>query len=220
MSKKCVEDLRSGWARAEGIASSYGKWVEDHIADGYTGYLMTFMFKNLNAGTQAGKIDLMHKDIERVYSRVAHRFAHHPDKPSQRRYLPLLVASPDLPVFKTDKVSVADLTLNGGLHEHGILLTPIESRFRYELATWVKDKAPWLMKDTLLQRIHCIRLDTTPGNATGYALKANGRSLPEDSLLVLPKALSERGQATDRGYDEAVRSAQGCSLLRTGRKSY
>ena len=220
MPNKRVENLRSGRGCAEGLASSYGKWVEDHIADGYTGYLVTFMFKTLYAGTQAGKIDLMHRDIERVYSRVAHRFAHHPDKPSQRRYLPLLVASPDLPVFKTDKVSVADVTLNDGLHEHGILLTPMESRFRYELITWVKERAPWLMRDTRLQRIHCARLDTTPGKATEYALKANGRSLPEDGLLVLPKALSERGQATDRGYDEAVKSPHGCSLLRTGRKRY
>ncbi|QRG08718.1 hypothetical protein EZH22_10775 [Xanthobacter dioxanivorans] len=220
MKKTFSGPSRSRWGRVNNLVSSYGQWVEDHIADGCTGYLFTFMFKSLSATTQAGKIDLMHGDIEKVYWRLAHRFAHHPDKPSQRRYLPLMLAAPDLPVFKTDKVSLADASLNDGLHEHAIVLAPMESRFRYELATWVKDNAFRLVPDTRLQRIHCVRLDTTPGKATEYALKAQGRRLPEDSLLILPKALSERGKATDRGYDEAVKSAQGCSLMRTWRKPF
>lgn len=203
------------------IRSAYSSWVEDLVADGYTGYLLTFMFKNLPARTQGTKIEAMHRDIELVYHRLAPRFAHHPKKPSQRRYLPLMMASPDLPVAKQDKSALADVIVNDGLHEHAILLTPPwVSRFKYEFATWMQDHSPCLLPETWLHRIHCIRLDVTPGKATDYALKAHGGRLDADTLLILPKALSERSQPTDKGYDEAVRSSRGASLMRTRWKPY
>ena len=203
------------------IRKAYSEWVEEFVATGYTAYLLTFMFKNLPAGTQGAKIEAMHRDIELIYRRLASRFAHHPEKPSQRRYLPLMLASPDLPVAKWDKSALADLVVNDGLHEHAILLTPPwVSRFKYEFATWMKDHSSCLLPETRLHRIHCVRLDVTPGKATDYALKANGRHLDADTLLILPKARSERGRPTDRGYDEAVRNSRGASLMRTRCKPF
>lgn len=210
-----------GRLQARGIRIAYGEWVESLVAEEYAGYMLTFMFKNLPARTQAAKIAAMHRDIELVYHRLASRFAHHPQKASQRRYLPIMMAAPDLPVPKQDKSALNDVVLNGGLHEHAILLTPPwVSRFKYEFATWMQDHSPCLLPDTWLERIHCLRLNETPGKATGYALKAHGGRLDADTLLILPKALSERSQRTDKGYDEAVRSSRGPSLMRTRWKPY
>lgn len=211
-------DLEHSEARA--LQFAYGEWVGEKIKEGYGAVLVTFMFTPLGAGSQATQIDIMLRDIERVYSRLAHRFAHHPDRPSERHKLPLLIAAPDLPVFKYEKMALADACVNDGLHIHSILMQPPLSRFEGDLARWMRDEHRKLIYGTHIERFHVIQITHTPKKVTQYALKAAGTRLSIDSLLILPKALSERGRSTDAAYDEAVRDARGSSLMRTGRKPF
>ena len=203
---------------AKQVLSGYGSWVEDHIADGYTAYLTTFMFDRLPAATQAGRMAGMLDAVEIVYARLIQWFASHPNRPSQRRYLPHLICSPDLPVFKRDRMALADVQSNDGLHVHGMLMTPPVSRFKFELVSWINDNPGRLIHGAPIRRLHIVEVDRTPGYAAEYALKASGTRIDADTLLILPKALSERSDKTAKGYDEAVRTVQGASLMRSGRR--
>ncbi|MFG1426409.1 hypothetical protein [Roseixanthobacter glucoisosaccharinicivorans] len=205
---------------AKELQFAYGDWVSDKVEQGYQPFFMSFMFHPLTFSLKAKKIDQMHADIERIYSRIITRFARRPNSHQERHKLPLMLVAPDLPVPKHTKVELNDVTLNDGLHCHAIFLQPPVSRFRERFHLWATENNAALIRDTRVRHMWVGRVFVTPDRMTQYALKAVGTRLSSDSLLLLPRERNGGRDTTARGYDEACRREGGSSLMRTGWKPF
>lgn len=208
------------YKESQEIQINYGSWVSRMVEKGYSPFFMSIMFNRLFAQGHEHQIDVMHRDLERLYGRIVRRFAYRPNAPGERHKLPVAMFSPDLPVFKHDTAAQQNLGPNDGLHCHGICMAPPVSRFKHRLDLWVIEHQQGLMRDTFISRIHIQPIRETPDYMTQYALKSLGTTLPLDSVLILPRERGGRPNPTDKGYDEAVRAVQGASMMRTGRKPF
>src|ERR1700691_2278393 len=111
------------------IIGGYQKWVRVYTDRGWGPHHITFMFHQL-PGSQASVLRQMKREIERVYSRLVTRFDRNPRAPARSQFLPVMILFPDLPVYKHEKKSIEDVSINNGLHYGGFVLTPPVSRFR------------------------------------------------------------------------------------------
>jgi len=109
------------------LLHSYGKWIDSHIAYGCTGYLFTFMFEQI-PGSDRSRLSEM--QLTWFYGRLAKASVPSPSKEKWTEYLPRAILVPDFPVFKHAKQSLRDLTVNDGLHWHGLVLQH-QFRFRF-----------------------------------------------------------------------------------------
>ena len=104
------------------------------------------------------------------------------------------LASPDHPVPKTgSKASVWELTINGGLHFHGILVLPPEDKCRlgrHLIAHLHQNESVYCPPDLPLLRID-VRSMSTPVLAE-YVLKQFKRgNVDYGDILILPRSRSE-----------------------------
>ncbi|RLP79629.1 hypothetical protein D9R14_08225 [Xanthobacter tagetidis] len=197
-----------------GLRQAYVEWIDSYIEDGYTPYLMTFMFNHVSAASMPRLIQMMYQDIEIFYLRLSGRFAHHPEKPGQRYKLPILICSPDTPNIKRRNHCVES---GDGLHVHGIFLKPPVSRFKGDLIELVRILSVELTRQTRIQRIHLVEVTYNSASASDYALKAFGRHQDCSEPLILPMEMGAKRDRTARGYDEACDRVQGSSLMRSPR---
>ena len=82
------------------------------------------------ARQQIAIINQMTDEIERVYATLVTRVVRKPRSPKSADRLPVFVGFADLPVAKRERKQLREVTLNDGLHYHGILLMPGRSRLR------------------------------------------------------------------------------------------
>jgi hypothetical protein len=103
------------------LLQGYGQWVHDQMAYGWHGYLLSFMFSQIQE-FNTSRMDEMKKHLGWFYGRLAK--ASVPKASSQKwsKFLPQVVLAPDLPVPKHSKVQLRDVTINNGLHWHGLVL--------------------------------------------------------------------------------------------------
>ena len=107
-------------ARVQGHA----QWIQQFLDAGWDGYLFTVMFNNL-PGKRDTKIIQMHQEATTLYGRLARAMVRKRQSPKWAGYFPIAIFSPDLPVPKSingQKSTVADVSINDGLHSHGIVL--------------------------------------------------------------------------------------------------
>jgi hypothetical protein len=105
--------------------------------------------------------------------------ARNPRSEAQKASLPFLITVPDRPVFKTNEQNILDLQINNGLHLHGILCVPCNSRLRVDVATHFKAKQALYVKNRL------VRIDIEAVYSAGvvdYAFKSlkNGNASLDD----------------------------------------
>jgi hypothetical protein len=112
---------------------------------------------------------------------------------SQREKLPKLYAFPDYPRQKMEPFKLEDVTINDGLHYHGVILIPNETRLKISLDMFFDQRKEYLIKRGWpLRRIHCEIIDYAPRKAVDYVLKAIEWRIPDSNkMLILPKAVSE-----------------------------
>jgi hypothetical protein len=192
----CNQDLIGG----------YTELIEQRVQHGYRPYLITFMFNQL-PGSPSAVIKQMQDEVERVYATLVTRVVRKPRSPQSADRLPVFVGFADLPVAKREKKQLQEVALNGGLHYHGILLMPAQSRLRTGLPFhFMKYRRLYLRDRSRLDRLHVRPIDTDTGYVMRYALKAleNGRLPYDNCILVLPKSITELPRA-DPG--DQVRSA-------------
>src|SRR5271157_5199384 len=79
------------------------------------------MFRQL-PGPPAAQIGVMQDEIMRVYATLATRLVRKPSSPRWSRYLPKGIFVPDWPVYKHRKSLLSDVSINNGLHMHGIMM--------------------------------------------------------------------------------------------------
>jgi predicted nucleic acid-binding protein len=98
---------------------------------------------------------------------------------------------PDLPVYKHEKKSIQDVSINNGLHYGGIALTPPVSRFRSTLDAHFDQDQDKYVNDKLA-RIDVKPITRNAAYVMDYAAKSfkRGRVSDED-IIILPKTISE-----------------------------
>jgi hypothetical protein len=86
---------------------------------------------------------------------------------------------PDSPVFKQNRHKLQGVKINNGLHLHGILCVPYNSRLKIEISAHFRAKKDLYVKNRL------VRIDVKSiysADVVNYAFKAlkNGNASPDD----------------------------------------
>jgi hypothetical protein len=172
------------------ILQSYGKWLDEHFDRGWDGYFFRFVFKQL-PGSLETQVQQMYAEISKVYARLATRVVRNPRSRRQSGFLPKGVFFPDFPVPKRGKHSLIDVSINNGLHMHGIVLAKRTERLRESL--WVHfSKNMELYLTDKIQRIRATQITVKPEKVAEYSGKAlKRRRISTDHILVLPRSIKE-----------------------------
>src|SRR6266487_2551636 len=100
--------------------------------DGWNGYLLSFMFHPVPGATRS-KLEIMGEAVYRFYATFLTRVVRTPNSIFQMSQRPLLIVAPDYPVPKHQKQKLSDVTVNDGLHMHGLLVVPWECRLKKDV---------------------------------------------------------------------------------------
>ena len=166
--------------------------IEQRMNEGWSGYLCSFMFMPINPH-QKQAIGLMKDAISTFYSTLLTRIIRDPHSRSSVGSLPVLISFADLPRPGAN-APLADSTINGGLHFHGILLIPAKNRLRVPLMDHVGQHLKiYLPVNGILSRIHMKPMEDTLDQVVDYAFKSikKRKITYNDGILVLPRASSE-----------------------------
>ena len=173
------------------LLQAYGQWVHDHMAYGWHGYLLSFMFSQIHNSDEK-RMEEMKTHLGWFYGRLAK--ASVPKASSQKwsPFLPKVVLAPDLPVSKRSKVQLRDVTINNGLHWHGlVLVNPLGPKLSGNLDVHIKEN--W--RKYLVGSIRTIGVEPIthdPAYVTGYGMKGLKRSsFSFDDVLIFPRTVSE-----------------------------
>ena len=174
-------------AHLKAIVDAFGKWTKKYLDMGWDGYFFQVMFHDL-AGSRETKIIQMKQEVERVYNRLATRMVRKPNSPSWAGYLPIGLFVPELPVpkkRKSEKSTIADVSINEGLHMSGIVLGNRWGRVRTTLVDhFAKFEDHYVTGK--IRGIYVDRITPDPEYTVEYALKSLPRrdSSPDDVLLL------------------------------------
>jgi hypothetical protein len=174
-------------AHLKAIVDAFGKWTKKYLDKGWDGYLFQVMFHDL-AGSRETKIIQMKQEVERVYNRLATRMVRKPNSPSWTGYLPIGLFVPELPVpkkRKSKKSTIADVSINDGLHMSGIVLGNRWGRVRESLTDHFKEFEDNYVTGKV-REIYVERITHDPEYTVDYALKSLPRrnSSPDDVFLL------------------------------------
>jgi hypothetical protein len=180
---------------------AYTAMVRGRLNEGWTGSILTLMFKQLSGSEESVKRQ-MRETAQQVYSAILKKMVRRPRSPNAVR--PLLIGCPDFPVFKHQKQPLYDIRPNDGLHWNGVLLAPPDSRLKTSVEQYFTEKQQQFVANNLRQyssedwrvltRAHTEPFDPADvGDVTGYVLKSvkNLRSSFDD-ISVFPLSHVER----------------------------
>jgi len=171
----------------QALIQGHAHWIKGFLDAGWDGYLFSVMFHQL-AGSRKTMIIQMQQEVTRVYNRLGTRMVRKPRSPRWAGYLPVGLFIPDLPVpkrRKSKKSTIADVSINDGLHMGGIVLgnkwgrvrTGLKKHFKEEEDTYVTGK----IREILIKQItHDLE------NAVEYTFKSlKRRTFSPGDVLVL-----------------------------------
>lgn len=170
------------------LLTGYGEWMQRWITDeGHTGYLVTFMFNHI-----PGKPDtvtrIMKKDVEECFYRHLVTRVVRDARKAETDELPKLIGLRDRPVRKHAKMRMRDVTINNGLHVHGILAVPSTARFNW----WGNVNLEKIYKYSSIRHIDIEKIKRRANYTTEYALKQIHYDPPsKDEMIVVPWSKSE-----------------------------
>jgi hypothetical protein len=101
------------------------------------------MFNHIN-GPIEPKYAVMENAIERTYATLVRYVVHDARSKSQRRKLPN--AFPDYPTQQGFTFDLKDVTVNNGLHYHGILLIRTDTKMQTDLKAFFKENKKHFVK--------------------------------------------------------------------------
>ena len=170
----------------------YTTLVKQYLDQGWQGYLMTMMFNQL-PGNDRQKNHQMQVSIEGIYASFLTRLIRNPRTSSSGK--PILICCPDRPVRKHKKTILSEVITNDGLHYHGVLIVPMQSRLKIPVHQHFSENQDYYLRDGMLRRID-VRpfIDDDVSTVVDYALKGlKTNRLPDDeNLLILPKTHLEK----------------------------
>jgi hypothetical protein len=138
------------------------------------------------------RIEEMKTHLGWFYGRLAKASVPKASSPKWSPFLPQLVLAPDLPVFKYEKQKLRDVTINNGLHWHGlVLVNPLAPKLPGNLDVHINENlAKYLVGSVRTIGVEPITHD--PEYVTGNGMKALKRSsFSEDDILIFPRTVSE-----------------------------
>jgi hypothetical protein len=187
MSKyQCSRHTTNGYIK---IIDGYSQWVQGYMGNGWKAFLVTFMFRPLGGDRPA--LTKMMEEVDRVYSTFITRVVRNPNSPTQKASRPILIAVPDRPVFKHERLQLKDVKINEGVHMHGILLVPKRSRLKEGVKRHFKIHEKSYIRNNLW-RLDIKRIRSNPKKVVRYAMKAIKNSVfSYDNILIFPKAEAE-----------------------------
>ena len=170
----------------------YTTLVKQYLDQGWHGYLKTMMFNQL-PGSGRQKSHQMQVCIEGIYASFLTRVIRDPRKSSSAQ--PILIGCPDWPVRKNKKTILSEVITNDGLHYHGVLIVPVQSRLKIPVHQHFSENQDHYLRDGILRRID-VRpfINDDVSTVVDYALKGlKTNRLPDDeNLLILPKTHLEK----------------------------
>jgi hypothetical protein len=134
----------------------------------------------------------MHQHLEnRWYGRLATRTVRKTRSPVWAPFLPKGVFVPDLPVGKRSKLGIRDVSINDGLHMHGIMVATRTRKLPETLDVHFEETLEENPKTYLTRQLRHIdvrRITHSAKYVTEYAMKGLKRgTFSEDDVLVLPR---------------------------------
>jgi hypothetical protein len=173
--------------RLQALIQAHAHWIKGFLDAGWDGYLFSVMFHQL-AGSRKTMIIQMQQEVTRVYNRLGTRMVRKPRSPGWAGYLPVGLFIPDLPVPKRrkgKKSTIADVSINDGLHMGGIVLGNKWGRVRTNLKKHFKEEEDKYVTGKI-REIYIKRITHDPENPVEYTLKSlPRRTLSPDDVLVL-----------------------------------
>jgi hypothetical protein len=172
------------------LLESYGQWVHDHMTYGWHGYFLSFMFSQI-PGSDASRILEMKKHLGWFYGRLAKASVPKASSPEWSEFLPRVVLAPDLPVPKRSKSKLKDVTINDGLHWHGLMLVnPLAPKIQEPLDVHIRlNRRKYLVGS--IRELDAKAITYTPEYLTGYGLKSLKKRFSIDEIVIFPRTVSE-----------------------------
>jgi hypothetical protein len=171
------------------LVQGYTKLVTDRVDEGWTCYLITFLFSQL-PGRRSAVIGQMRDEVQRVYSTFLTR-VHREPRRAPPDELTILVGVADLPVYKRDRSSSPVVLCNGGLHFHAVLMVPPGSRLRESVDEHFRsNEGLYRGKRKIISAVHVRPVTDSHDRVVDYVFKTvlRGSLSYDDAVLVLPRA--------------------------------
>jgi hypothetical protein len=167
------------------LIDGYSTWIKkQYLDEEWRPFLLSFMFKPL---PNSGKMVQMNDEVERIYSTLITRVVRKPRSPFQSHLSPILIGVPDFPTRKRHKQPLNNLSINCGLHIHGILLMPPSSRLKQDVVSHFKEHQPLYVKNRLL-RLDVELIDSNLAYVVDYVFKSvKKHKVDLDDILIFPK---------------------------------
>jgi hypothetical protein len=169
------------------LIKGHAQWIQRYLDQGWDGYFITVMFNNL-PGKRETMIIQMQQEVARLYGRLATRMVRKPRSSTRAKWLPIGIFIPDMPVPKYregQKSTIADVSINGGLHMNGMVLGNRWGRIRMGLDEHFDDEKDQYLTSKI-RDIDVRPIIDHPGYVVGYALKGLvKRTASNDDILVL-----------------------------------
>jgi hypothetical protein len=172
------------------LLKAYGTMVRDRLEHGWHGYFLSFMFSHI-PGSDASRLLEMKKQLRWFYGRLAKASVPKASSPEWTEFLPKIVLAPDLPVPKHSKQNLRDVTINDGLHWHGlVLVNPFAPKLQTSLDHHIKANLRKYLVGSI-REIDVIPITHTPEYITGYGLKSLKSRFSTDEIVIFPRTVSE-----------------------------
>src|SRR5262249_46305140 len=125
------------------------------------------------------------------YGRLAKASVPKASSPTWSTFLPQIIFAPDLPVPKRSKVGLRDVTINNGLHWHGLaLINPLALKFCEPLDVHVKQNLGKYLCGSI-REISIKPITHGPEYVTGYGMKSLKSRFSIDEIVIFPRTVSE-----------------------------
>jgi hypothetical protein len=174
----------------EAIVDAFGTWIKEQVRDGGDAYLLSFMFDHL-PGSKQDRIQQMHDEITTFYRKLITYVVRYPKLNKNADKLPRGVFFPDVPIYKRQKQALRDVSVNDGLHMHGIFVIPEKSRLKIGLDQHVREYSEKYQTHKMY-RVDVELIDSRIVYTTDYAGKAlKTRRYNQDDILILPRTTGE-----------------------------
>ncbi len=157
---------------------------------------MTFPFVQF-PGPRGAVILAMKDEIQRVYSTFLTR-THRKPRSTPSDELPVLIGAADLQVPKRDRRSSPLVLCNGGLHFHGLLMVPPDTRLDIPVEQHFRDyQGMYFGKRRLITKLDVRPVTETYERAVDYVFKTvlRRRVSYDEGVLILPRTRNELGAA-------------------------
>jgi hypothetical protein len=172
------------------IVQAYGSWIQQHVDLGWDAYFITFMFHNI-LGSNETKIQQMQDEMTRFYEKLATRAVRKPRSEKWVHLLPKGVFFPDVPGYRKTDSNIREISINDGIHFHGIMVATQEGRLKEPLHLHLMRKRKLYVRGKIYG-IDAEQITSRAGFVTDYGGKAiKRRRFSNDHVLLLPRTLSE-----------------------------